>query len=558
MTSVGTTQRQLKRHSQVVRVLVKYGFGQLLDEIRLWEHMNIQRRVLHHNGRDFAHLTRDQRVRLALEELGPTFVKLGQLLSTRPDLVPHELISELEQLQNHVAPFPSKVARDIVQSELGRSLEEVFASFEDEPVAAASLSQVHHATLKEGETVAVKIQRPGIEDLIEVDLEIMHTLATLMENHLDAVRLINPVELAREFSNHIKKELSFRAEANNMVRYAHNFADNPHIHIPEVYLEMCTERVLVMEYICGINISEIEKLVVEGYDLSLIASRGAEIALKSTLEYGFFHADPHPGNILILPDNAICLLDFGMMGTLSPHDRDSLVKLADNIINRDAKGATRALLELAQRQGVVHTEELEMDVSNLIQEYAYLQLRELRLGDVLNQLLQLLRTHGLRFPTHLVWLLKAIATVENIARQLDPYFNMAQYAEPYAQRLLIRRLSPLQHIRELRTTAMELLDSAKELPYETRDILRQLKDGQLKIEFEHVGLEPMRRTMNRISNRMTIAIILAALLVGSSLLVLSGLPPLVSGIPVIGLTGYLIAGVLCIWLVVSILRSGRT
>jgi len=420
-------------------------------------------------------------------------------------------------------------------------------------VAAASLSQVHRATLKGGEVVAVKVQRPNITDLIEADLEVMHSLATLMERYLDEARLLNVVGLVKEFSTDIRKELDFKSEANNLRRFAHNFAGDPGIHVPKVYEELCTRRLLVMEYIQGINISETERLATEGYDLPLIAQRDVDILLKSALEYGFFHADPHPGNIFILPGNVICLLDFGMMGTLPSHDRDSLVKLILSIIKRDDKGLIKALLELTESRSVADAEKLEMDISNMITDYTFLPLHKPHLGDVIQQELQILRTHRLRFHTHLVWLLKAIATVENTAHRLNPDFDMIQYARPYAQRLLIGRLNPLRQAGELYSTLIDLLELVKELPYDMRDVLRKLKEGQVKIEFENVGLEPVTSTLNQVSNRIALSIVIAALVVGASLIVLSGLHPLAAGIPVIGLAGYGIAGLLSIWFLISAL-----
>ena len=537
---------------------MKYGYGQMLDQMRLWEQLNIERRIFHRKGRRYEHLTTAQRVPLALEELGPTFIKLGQVLSTRPDLVPQEYIRELEKLQNRVAPFHSQIARDVAQTELGRPLDQVFGSFEDEPIAAASLSQVHRATLMNGKEVIVKIQRPRIVKQIEGDLEIMLSLATLMERYVEDARLFNPVGIVREFSANMKRELNFRTEANNVSRFANNFAGDPQIHVPEIYPELCTPRILVMEYIQGINVSEIERLIAEGYDLPLIARRGVDISFKSTIEHGFFHADPHPGNTFILPGNVICMLDFGMMGTLSNRERDSLSKVAYNLVKRDEKGTTRALLEVTEAQSSVNTESLERDVSNLIRDYAYMPLRDISLGDLLRQLQQLIRTHRLRIPKNMIWLLKSAATTEDVMRKLDPTINLIEHGTPYAQRLVRRRFNPLSQARSLSFAAMDFLELAKEWPNDAKDILQQLKTGRIKIEFEHVGLESTRRTVRRSSNHIAIAIVIAALLVGASLIVHAGLSPSVSGIPVIGLTGYIIAGVLGIWLIVSMLRSGGT
>ncbi|MCP4605275.1 MAG: AarF/ABC1/UbiB kinase family protein [Proteobacteria bacterium] len=557
LISRSSVYHRMNRYREVVHVLVKYGFGQLLDDARIWEQTNIERRILHRHPSEIEHLTRAERVRMAIEELGPTFIKVGQFLSTRPDLVPQSFLVEFEKLQSNVAPIPSEVAKAIIESELGQSLDAVFSSFEEEPIAAASLSQVHRAVLGDEEVVAIKVQRPNIADIIAADLDIMLSLANSMEQHLEQARMMNVSELVNEFSANITRELNFKTEANNLSRFARNFADDQYILIPAIHRELCTRRVLVMEYVEGINISKTEELVAGGYDLQLIASRGVDLALKSAFEHGFFHADPHPGNIFVLPDNAICVLDFGMMGVLSSRDRDSLASMVNNIVDLDERSMVRAILALSEADGAVREADLEMAVSNLVQEYATLPFKELSLGDLLNDLMQVARAHHLHFRSHLVWLLKSIATIEDVAHRLVPDFDIVESVTPYAQKLLRRRYSPFRQAREFRSAAIDFMYLAKDLPHETRTIIRQLREGRVRIEFEHVGLEPMRNTLDRISNRLAISIILSALLIGSSVLVLSEVPPLVSDIPIIGLAGYIIAGVLGIWLTISMLRSGR-
>ncbi|MDD5701722.1 MAG: AarF/ABC1/UbiB kinase family protein [Dehalococcoidales bacterium] len=532
----GLAYKHLRRYRQVVSVLTKYGFGEFFGQLRIWEYSNIEKRLLRRKE-EYKHLTTAQRLRLALEELGPTFIKMGQMLSTRPDIMPPQFVAELEKLQNRVGPMTAETARGIIESELKRPIEEVFSSFSDRPLAAASLAQVHRATIGNNQVV-IKVQRPDITRIIEVDLDIMYALAALMERYLPGAYAINPAGLVREFSENIRREMDFRIEAANMKRFARNFAGTPWVHVPRIYFEQYnTRRLLIMEYIDGIHISEIDRLKREGYDLKKIAQHGADIGVRSTLDHGFFHADPHPGNLVILPGNVICLLDYGMMGTLSTRFRERLGRLIYYIVTNDEKRTARALMGMMESREAVDAETLEVEVSNIIQKYAYLQLHEMELGSVLFQLLRQLQEQRIRFPTHLLWLAKAITTIENAAQKLDPDFNMLEYAKPRTFRFIASSLNPVQQARESFLTLMDSLDVIRDLPYNMGIILDQLKRGRVKIEFEHLGLEPLRLTLNRISNRLAGTIVLAALLITSGLIIVADVPPRVGEIPVFGVIG---------------------
>jgi ubiquinone biosynthesis protein len=461
----------------------------------------------------------------------------------------------LEKLQNQVAPAPVSAIKNVIEEELGRSITEAFADFEEEPVAAASLSQVHIARLETGETVALKVQRPNITEDIEADLEILHTLVSLAHQYLLKLGINDPVELVNEFSHNLRRELNFGLEIKNIQRYGDNFQKEAYIHVPCVYPELSTGRLLVMEYIEGLEISETEELQARGYDLSLIARHCADIWLKSTLEHGFFHADPHPGNVFVLPGNIVCLLDYGMMGTVSMSQRERLSWLLYNLSRGDEKRVTRSLLDLAQSSDAVDINVLESKAAGIIADYVSLPLNQLHLGTLLPRLWHLLKEQDLNFDTHLVWLLKAVATGEDIAHRLQADFNMVDYARPYVRRILRYRLSPLRQAREFQMMGIDFLELLKDLPYDTKRALAQLTEGRLKIEFEHLGLEQVRKTLNKITNRLAVAIVLASLIIGSSLIIFSGLPPLVANIPIIGLAGYVVSAIFGLWLVVSIIRS---
>ena len=550
MITPGLAYQHLQRYRQVAGILTKYGFGEFLGQIRFWEYIHIEKKLLHRQSA-IERLTTAQRMRMAMEELGPTFIKLGQMLSTRPDILPNSFILEFEKLQKQVSPIPTPIAKQIIESELKKPISEVFSSFDDQPLAAASLAQVHRAVF-EGHQVVIKVQRPNITQIIEVDLTIMHSLASLIERYLKSTYVVNPVGLVKEFSDTLRKELDFRLEAHNMKRFAAAFSGTPFLHVPQIYAEQyCTQRILIMEYIDGINISDIERLKKEGYDLKLLARRGADICIRSILEHGFFHADPHPGNLVILPDNQICFLDYGMMGSLSLRYRERMGRMLYYVINTDEKRTSRALLGLVEVNQVVDAETLETEVSGIIQEFAHLTLREIQLGNLMLELVRMLRSHQIRFPMHLVWLVKTIMIIEESAHRLDDDFDFLQFAGPYAKRFLLKSLSPRRQSREAYLTLLEAADVLKDLPYDAGVILDQLKKGRAKIEFEHIGLEPIRKSLNRISNRLAVTIIISALLIASALIVLANVPPKWGEMPILGIAGFAIAGILAIVLLIS-------
>ncbi len=548
----GGTFKRVRRFQHVINVLAKHGFGDVLDRLRIWEGGAFERRILRRQPK-FPELTAAQRLRLALEELGPTYIKLGQMLSTRPDLVPPEIIAELKKLQYSVYFIPASVVKGIIESELHRPISEIFDTFEDTPLAAASLAQVHRAVLK-GKDVVLKVRRPNVTEITELDIENLRTLAGLAERYSPTAYLINPVGILEEFAQQIRKELDFRAEARNMVRFSRNFADDNTLHIPEVYMDLCTQCVITMEYLNGINIAETQKLKNEGYNLPLIARRGAILGFKAIFQYGFFHADPHPGNIFVMPDNVIGLVDFGMMATLSVRDRDRLAKLVYFISEREEKRVARALNELMESEDVIPAEELEPAMSAIIQEYGDIPSNELRLAMMLFSMMRAIIEHGARLRPQLLWITKTIAVQEEIAAELDAEFNLMELGKPYASNILNQKLNPIRQSRDIYYWILDALDLSKDLPYDAGIILRELRKGRIKIEFEHMGLDPLRRTMDGMANRSSLTNIIVALLISSSVIVLAKLPPLLGdGMPVLALVGYIIAAILGVVLAISII-----
>ena len=431
---------RVRRFQHIVNVLAKYGFGEAMSQVHVWECVHVERGILRRECK-IPEINLAQRIRLAIEELGPTFIKLGQLLSTRPDLIPPDIIIELKKLQASVNFITVDKIRDVVESELGRPIDEVFESFDGKPLAAASLAQVHRAVFK-GKQVILKVQRPNIVENTEADIDIMRNLAGLAERYSHTLYLINPVGLVEEFDQQMKRELDFRLEAYNSRRFAQNFASDDTIHVPDVYMELSSKRMITMEYLDGINISNTQKLIDEGYNLRLIARRGAILGFKSTFQFGFFHADPHPGNIIVLPGNIIGLVDFGMMATLSLRDRERLAKLVYFISIHDEKRVARALNELMESEDRIPAEDLEPQMSAIINEYGDVTVGELRLAGMLFDMMRAIMTHGGRLRPQLLWVTKSIAIQEEIASSLHADFNLMELGKPFAEKILNQKFNP--------------------------------------------------------------------------------------------------------------------
>jgi ubiquinone biosynthesis protein len=555
---IGRTYRHLNRYRHILTVLFKYGFGDLVDVLKIEQYLEIGLQMISRKRREqVERLARSERVRMALEELGPTFVKLGQILSTRPDLTPIEFVEELSKLQDRVPPFPYAEVAQIIESELGMPPEDIFQHFDEMPLAAASIGQVHRAQLKDGEEVAVKVQRPGIRKTIEVDLEIMLHLASLMERYLEEFQTTRPVRIVEEFARTLEKEIDYTIEASHMERFARQFMDDPTVYVPKVFREVTTERVLTMEYIDGVKASEIDRIEKEGLDRKIITARGADLILKQVFDHGFFHADPHPGNIFVLPGNVICYLDFGMMGSIDRQSREDFADLVHSVVNRDESRAMQALLTLTQYDEEPDRRLLARDLGDFLGRHLYKPLKDIQMEKLLHQLMDMVSRHRLQMPPDLFLMMKALATVEGVGLSLDPDFEMIGQAAPFIQRVKMDQFRPERVASDIFRSGTELVRLIQEIPGELRELLRQMKRGKVKMEFEHVGLEPMLETHDRTSNRIAFSIVIAALVVGSALIVLSKTPPLLFGIPVIGIIGFLAAVVMGVWLLIAILRKGR-
>lgn len=506
------TYRDLKRYSQIASVLAHHGFTEVLDRLKARYHVAGGRKKFT-RGRVPERPETSVRLRLVFEELGPTFIKLGQILSSRPDILPADYIKELSKLQDDVPPFPSGEARSLLESQLGHPLNELFSSFEEEPVAAASLAQVHRARTPAGEEVAVKIQRPGIEEVIETDIRILREFAGLAERHVPESRYFGPLELVEGFARTIRHELDFVREGRNIDRFKAHFAHTPTIYIPKVHWELTSPRVLTIEFITGIKISDIDRLEAAGLDRKTIALNGANLTLEEIFELRRFHADPHPGNIFVLNNNVIAPVDFGMTGTIDEETSEQMTGIFVAVMQKDVD----SLVGLLRTIGIVgepyDDRSFKLDLHDLFDRYYGVPLNRLDIGTITRELMAIVHRHRLRLPSEFAMIGKALLMSEGVGRLLDPGFNIIETARPYARRILLRRFDPARQLRGLSRVADEVVALLRALPPDAREILSMVRKGKLAMRFEHRGLELLTDELDRSSNRISFALVIAALII---------------------------------------------
>ena len=548
--------RTLPRYRQIVGVLFKYGFGQLLDQMRIFAFLRLRKKILGKRVK-LEELTYAQRIRLALEELGPTFVKLGQVLSMRPFLIPLELVLELTKLQDEVAPFPFEQVKETVEKELKASLEEHFASFDTIPIASASLSQVHKAMTKDGEKVVAKVQRPGIREVIDADLDILRDLVNLLDRYVPESRQYDPKGIREELAKSIRKEIDFNNEARNIEVFRENFKDEKSVFIPKVFWEKTTSRVLTMGYIDGIKISNLEELEKKGIDRKLIAKTGGRMVLKQIFEDGFFHADPHPGNLFVLEGNVIAPVDYGMMGKLSETTMDELADLLISVVTWHPGGIVKVYQDLGVVGEEINARALEADLAGFLYKYHKIPLSRLDMKTLMDEAFEIIHRYDIHIQAELMLFSKAMITYEEVAKTLDPEYDLVTQALPYIKSLAYRKLKPKALLRDASTLLQDLRSLFILLPFELKRIVKKISKGQLSFTFQHKGLDKLILELDRSSNRVSFSLIIAAIIVGSSLIMRLETQYTLFGYPLFGILGYIFAGFLGLWLVIAILRSGR-
>ena len=548
--------RQLGRISEIAQVAAKHGFGYFF-ETRVPGVTRTRRQQELESAVDGS--TRGQRLRLMFDELGPTFVKFGQLLSTRPDVVPPDIVFELQALQDQVTQFPYEDVERVMREELGLGVDQLFLEFEEEPVAAASIGQVHRAVLPNGRRVAVKVQRPDAPATIEADLELLYQVARIVRERVKALQFIDTVGLVDEFARTIRQELDYRMEARNAEQFHRRFAGHPHVKIPRVYWSYSRSKVLTLEYLDGVHLRDLDVSAYTDEERRRLAYLIAEAWMTMIFRHGFFHADPHPSNILVLEaSEQIGLVDFGMAGKLSDDDMSKLTGLFIDAVNERIDALPRRLAALGVRYPREQETEFVQELRDIYYRYYGASLSEIDPIQVIREAFALIYRMHLQLPTRFVMLDRAIATLGSVGMELYPDFNVFDVAKPYARELMLERFTPQRVARRAQAEARNYARMLHALPYQVYDTLEQARDGQIEIGFRHEGLEGLSHQMDRVVNRLVVALVAGTGVIGSSLIgIFAEEGPQIWGLHFLSVIGFSLSALLGIWLVWGVVRSGR-
>lgn len=551
LAGIGKNFRSISRYNQILKVLVKYGFEDLVDYLEEKKKYTILQKLIPKASRKRAiQYTKWAKMRLVCEELGPTFVKFGQVLSNRPDLIPLELALELEKLHDNVPPMPKGMAKNIVETELKDKVENLFAWFEPTPFASASIAQVHKVTLHSGKRVALKIQRSGIDEIITEDIKAMYRIAEILEVRMPSLKSFDPVGLVRNFEDAILKEIDFINESINVQRFYNNLENDNGLdqfaEAPKVYPEITTTKVLALEFISGIKVNQIEALIAKDIDPKIIARRLTISYFKQIFEYGFFHADPHPGNLLVLPNNHICYLDFGMMGSMLPRDITIFGKLFMAISNKDVKNIIKTLQQLSENAPISNMRDLELDINEFVEKYYVRDVHENEMSTVLLELKDIIIAHGLKVPTYFFLFARSLVTLEGVISNLDSKLEQFEIIKPYLTTSVTKKYNPIKMGKKVANSIVELTDYMEEFPSDLKNAIRTINSGQVKVDITHKGIDPIVHTLQRITKQLITAFIMIALIVGASLFIIFEINPLWKGISVLGMTSFFIAVILAI------------
>ena len=547
-----STIKNINRLRQILNILIRHGFGELVSQLHIFRIYIIGKRFFTPKAEDVrSHRSTPERLRLALEELGPTFVKLGQLMSTRADWFPDEWSTEFKKLQDKVPPFTFEQVMELVEKELGKPLTEVYASFDITPVASASIAQVHFATLKDGRELAVKVRRPEIGKILDSDISIMYVIANLIVKYVPDWARFRPVEVVREFHKTIRQELDFTIEATRADRFRRNFKDDPEAYFPRVYWEYSSKKVLTMERISGIPIDEAEPLKAAGFDLKEIAERGVRVFFRQALGDGFFHADMHPGNVFVGSKGEIIHVDFGIVGQIDDELRTYLARLLYYLMKRDFKAMAKIHRDMGLIGPNVDIREFEDALIDIAEPIFGKPLAEINVSALLWKLIETAKRFDMHMQPNLLLLQKSMVVVEGVGRELYPKLNVWAVARPFIFKLMKKSIDPKAAVKKGYDTIIEMAEFTATLPSQLTSVFNKVINDRLRIEFAHLNLDELNARIDKTGDRLVYGMVIGALIVGSSIIVMAGKGPMLFDFPVFGLAGYSIAGVLGLRLVIK-------
>jgi ubiquinone biosynthesis protein len=552
MIKISQAIKNTKRLTQILSILSKNGFDDILKKLE--EQGDFQIPVF--NKKENHSLNKNQRLRYTIEELGSTYIKLAQILSTRPDLISLDLAKEFEKLQDNVTPIDIKDISPIFKKEFGKELNEIFIE-PLELLATASIGQVYKGKLLNGEKVVVKVLKPNITEIIKDDLEILKQLAFLFDDYFQEYGVSSIYNIIKEFENSITSELNFKLETANIIRFTEIFKSDKRIKVPKVYKEYSSSKIITMEFIQGIKVSKIEQLKKENINTKDVAKNGFALLCEQIFEHRFFHADPHPGNIFVTEDHKISFIDFGMMGTITKEEQKVLIELISYISSRESEKVSLSILDMTNHPDTINTNDFIRDMSVIINGYMYSNLKDINIKELFHDVTIVIAKHNISFKNSYYLFFKSLSTIEGVGRMLDPEFNAVKNIKPIVIKFYKSQFSIKNLFRKMKELPKEMIEFLDYTPKDLKEIFKLMKEGKFKVELEHAGLQKMEESIEKSFNRLTVSIIIASILIGSSLLLLAKTPPLVYDIPLFGIAGFSTAVVMGLILAYSIYKGGK-
>lgn len=555
--AMGLNFKLLRRYREIIGILIKYGLEDMLHNSGFSLKTRLIQSLLPHRAvEDTYRFNRWERIRMAVEELGTTYIKFAQILSNRPDVIPAELVAEFEKLQTKVPPFPGDQAKKIIEAEIGKNIDSVFNFFDEVPFASASIAQVHKATLKDGTNVVLKVRRPDIIQRIDQDISIMKYFAEMMDER-GIMSNLDPVGIVRTFDNAIHKEVDLTHEGYNLQRFANNFSGSKSVFVPKYYPNLTSKKLLTMEFVDGVHPYDKEGLERIGVSPHQLAVNGMYSLFEQIFQHGFFHADPHPGNLFAMPDNRVCFIDFGMMGTVLKSDVEFFADIVYGVTAKDSKRLIWGLKNIAVSQKFDGNKSFEYEVEDLIHDYHSLPVEKVNMSELFSRLLDLVNKYTIKMPADYFLLSKCFVTIEGVGHRLDPNLNIIDELTPHINKTLADEFSPLNVFKKLISSARDTLSLLESLPNDMREIIGKVKKGELKVSIEHEGLEEINHKIDLASNRITGGFIIGCILMSSSILIAVNFPPMFHHVSMVGGFGFILSGLLGIRMLFTIFRNKK-